>query len=585
MQTSLIRKITAPALALFIAALSAIPFTAFAQSDAAVANFKSIVTVKAYEETDTGSLTYSSQGSGVIISSDGLVLTNRHVVYFETDLDGSQKPGAYQICIPKNLNIAPDCSYTADLIAVDKDLDIALLKIHPINGLGSNPPYQSVSWNLNNLPKTNDEVVTLGYPSIGGKTLTVSHGSVAGVVTATGKTWLKIDAVSSFGSSGGAAMNAQGELIGITSAANSDYAGSLGYVVNMPSLAPWIESHRNLTATKSPYTARLEVLTKMQNYLAVSNVYRHTTPPFTLTKPASWSFIKNREEGVFVGNNDDEDGGFLVVSVVNASGASSMENFIERIKNYYAIVGKTPVTQVTQTTSAQLKGAKAYRIKIVTKGEISNEVAVLSGQYAVLISYNYGKDQKDQKIIDDMVTSMTFDKPLPPKKQPTTFSTSARPKINFKMTNKWHAIGLNSQSSPLILWNKKNPNVKVELSIGKTDENTKGISNQEYIDQLKLTLSQNEKDIEADGLKMQIIDTNNNYKLSKYLKNAVMVDYKSYKKGSNTEFLFNRDYTILVNDRMVRFGLYVSSPDKTIQAAAIKDFNDLLKTLKVEGKK
>lgn len=585
MPTFLIRKIIAPTLALLIAAISALPFTAFAQSDAAVANFKSIVTVKSYAETEPGWLNYSSQGSGVIISSDGLVLTNRHVVYFEEDLDGSQKPGAYQICIPKFLNAEPDCGYTADLIAVDKDLDIALLKIHPIEGLGSNPPYQSVSWNLNNLPKTNDEVVTLGYPSIGGKTLTVSHGSVAGVVSATGKTWLKIDAVSSFGSSGGAAMNAQGELIGITSAANSDYAGSLGYVVNMPSLAPWIESHRNLAATKSPYTARLEALTKTQNMLAVTNVYRHSTPPFTLTKPTSWSFTKNNEDIIFATNENDDEGGWMTVKIMRNGGEISIENFTERIRNSFAINGLSPVTQITQTTSAQLKGAKAYKIKIVSRGDTSNEVVVLSGDYVVVIDYSYGKDQKDQKIIDNMVTSMTFDKPLPPKKQPTTFSTSLRPKFNFKITNKWQALPLNSQSTPLILWNKKNPSTKVEFHIKKTNENTKGISNQDYIDQRKLSLNQNEKDIEADGLKIQMVDTNNSYKLSKDLKSVIMIDYKNYKKGSNTEFLYNRDYIIQTNEKIIRVSLYVSSPDKAVQAAALKDFNDLLKTLKVEGKK
>lgn len=585
MQTSLIRKITAPALALIIAALSAIPFTAFAQSDAAVANFKSIVTVKSYVENEFGSVINDSQGSGVIISSDGLVLTNRHVVFYEEDLDGSQRPGAYQICIPKSLNAEPDCGYTADLIAVDKDLDIALLKIHPINGLGSNPPYQSVSWNLNNLPKTNDEVVTLGYPSIGGKTLTVSHGSVAGVVSATGKTWLKIDAVSSFGSSGGAAMNAQGELIGITSAANSDYAGSLGYVVNMPSLAPWIESHRNLAATKSPFTARLEALTKLQKEVKLTSTYKSATPPFTLTKPLKWEFSVSDENSLFVTDETDPDGGYLKLSIVKGTGEINNDVLIERVKNGLATTGELPFTEVKQTTSIQLKGAKAYRIRFSSKGSTENGVYIPSGEYLVSIDYSYGKDQKDQKIIDDMVTTMVFEKPLPVKPFLTSYKYTSKPSFNFKATKNWIPVAIKSKSTPIVLWHKKYSNVKIKFEVKKTNENTKGISNQEYLNQLKLHLSQIEKDLDNRGLKAEVLSSNSNYKLNNNLKKTVQIDTSASKKGDSQPFLFDRTYFILTQDRIIEITLSVSSADKAIQAAAIKDFNDLLKTLKVEGKK
>ncbi len=585
MPTFLIRKIIAPTLALLIAAISALPFTAFAQSDSATNNFQSIVTVKTYVEDSSGSLSYNAQGSGVVISSDGLVLTNRHVVYVEEDLDDSQRPAAYQICIPKSLNADPICAYTADLIAVDKDLDIALLKIHPIDTIVERQPYKYVGWNLNNLPKTNDEVVTMGYPNIGGKTLTVSHGSVAGVISESNKTWLKIDAVSSFGSSGGAAMNNQGELIGITSAANSDYAGSLGYVINMPSLTPWIDSHKNSTPIKSPLTERMASLSKLQIALKVASSYIHSAPRFTFTKPQAWRFIKRSENTISAYNAIDEDGGSINLYIHKFTGLMTIERVMEQLKNTYAIEGKLPVTEIAQKTSVPLKGAKAYRIKTTSKGDTINEVIIPTGEYIVAVSYDYGKDQKDQKVIDTMITSMVFDKPLPIKPQPTSFNSSTAPKFNFKVTKNWLAEERKSQHYPVVLWHKKYANSKIEFTVKKTDENTRGITNQTFIDEQKLQLKQIEKDLDSTGLKGNITATDNHFKLNTNLKNVIMIESHLGKKGETTPFLYERDYVILTPDRIITVGLYVSSPDKAIQAAALKDFNDLLKTLKVEGKK
>jgi len=575
------RKIISIVITVFLAFT---PLTALGQSianQAPISNFQAIVTVNSYTEDIDGFLSLYAQGSGVIISSDGLILTNRHVIYTE-EFDGSERPSTYQICIPATINSEPDCFYTGAFIAANKDLDIALLQLRPIVDLGKNPPYQSITWNLNDLTETNDPVTTLGYPDIGGKTLTVGKGSVAGSVAISGKNWLKIDAISSFGSSGGAAVNAQGKLIGITTAGNSDYAGSLGYVMDIATLVPWIAANRNLPAQKSALISRLETFSKVKNNLKTTDVYKHATPPFTLTKPSTWKFGKTNENTLIIHNENDPESGYLSLNVGKYVGNVDIDGFIEKMKNSWAMMGILPFTEITKKTPITLKGATAYRIRTSSKGSVENSIIILSGEYITFVTYDYGKDEKDQKIIDEIVTSMVFEKSLPPAPSLSSYTNPSKPDFNLKITKNWLAKALKSKSSPLILWHRKYLGTKIEVTLKKTDENTKGMTNAEYIAQEKLNLNQSQKEIDAAGLKIKVALSNDNFKLNENLQNVMMIEFLTSKKGSAKAFLYNRDYIVKTGDKILTVSLYVSSSNKKVQAAALKDFDKLLKTLQVK---
>lgn len=163
-----------------------------------------------------------ASGSGVIISEDGYIVTNNHVI---TDESGNVAPEI-------NITLHNKKSYKAKLIGRDPSSDIAVLKID-----GSGLPYL-VYGNSDNV-QLGQWVLAIGYP------LTLETTVTAGIISATGRTininsrqtrrgespienFIQTDAAVNQGNSGGALVNPNGELIGVNSAIlapNGTYAG------------------------------------------------------------------------------------------------------------------------------------------------------------------------------------------------------------------------------------------------------------------------------------------------------------------------------------------------------------------------
>ncbi|WP_229860102.1 trypsin-like peptidase domain-containing protein [Candidatus Sulfurimonas baltica] len=151
----------------------------------------------------------SALGSGVIISKDGYIITNNHVV------DGSD--------IIK-VSIAGDKKeYEAQLIGKDEKSDLAIIKIEAKD-------LNAVTFYNSDKVKVGDIVFALGNPFGVGETIT------QGIVSATGRSgvgiveyedFIQTDASINPGNSGGALINSAGHLIGINSAIISKSGGTL----------------------------------------------------------------------------------------------------------------------------------------------------------------------------------------------------------------------------------------------------------------------------------------------------------------------------------------------------------------------
>lgn len=139
-----------------------------------------------------------SLGSGVIFSADGYVLTNNHVISGADDIQVLLDDGRVA---------------KAKLIGADADTDLAVLKID-----ASNLPTIAVA--DRGAVNVGDVVLAIGNPFGGGKTVTM------GIVSAVGRQlrlsayedFIQTDAAINFGNSGGALVNAMGELVGINTA-------------------------------------------------------------------------------------------------------------------------------------------------------------------------------------------------------------------------------------------------------------------------------------------------------------------------------------------------------------------------------
>ena len=155
-------------------------------------------------------------GSGVIISSDGYIITNNHVIN-----------GASEIEITLNNKEV----YTATLIGKDADSDIALMKIDAID-----LPFMTFS-NSDNV-QVGEWVLAVGNPYNLTSTVT------AGIISAKGRdlegnnnmeSFIQTDAAVNPGNSGGALVNTRGELIGINTAISSKTGSFIGYSFAVPS--------------------------------------------------------------------------------------------------------------------------------------------------------------------------------------------------------------------------------------------------------------------------------------------------------------------------------------------------------------
>lgn len=155
-----------------------------------------------------------SQGSGFIVSADGYVVTNNHVVEHASEVEVTLDSGK---------------TLPAKVIGVDKRTDLALIKIND----GEKLPF--VDWASGN-PRIGDWVIAVGNPfGLGGSV-------TAGIVSARGRDigsgpyddFLQIDAPVNRGNSGGPAFDAQGRVIGVNTAIFSPSGGSVGIGFAIP---------------------------------------------------------------------------------------------------------------------------------------------------------------------------------------------------------------------------------------------------------------------------------------------------------------------------------------------------------------
>ena len=185
----------------------------------------------------------SGKGSGCLISPDGYVLTNYHVIRGD---DGNPAPHV-AVGMSTSFDLPPRESFSASAVVWDEKKDLALLKID--SGLyGQNLPYQ-YRFPYMRIGKGMDLAIgqpvgLIGYPGIGGArsrvSLTYTQGVVSGFERTPDVLYIKTDGIIHDGSSGGAAINSYSELVGIPTMVVGNGSGQIGYITSVDSIpAEW----------------------------------------------------------------------------------------------------------------------------------------------------------------------------------------------------------------------------------------------------------------------------------------------------------------------------------------------------------
>jgi len=162
----------------------------------------------------------SSSGSGVIISDDGYIITNHHVV---------EGGSSFEVSLSNKRDLK------AEVIGTDPTTDLALLKIDATD-------LKPIKFGNSDNTKVGEWVLAVGNPFDLASTVT------AGIVSAKGRdinilgdnefsieSFIQTDAVVNPGNSGGALVNATGELVGINTAIITETGGYEGYSFAIPS--------------------------------------------------------------------------------------------------------------------------------------------------------------------------------------------------------------------------------------------------------------------------------------------------------------------------------------------------------------
>ena len=174
-------------------------------------------------------------GSGTILTSYGIILTNCHVadpVYFGFPAD--YQPDALIVELVDTEDKPPVPMYYASVIAKDATLDLAVIRItSTLDGMQVDPGslnLPTVAMGNSDNVSFGDPVFIFGFPGIGGDTITFSTGNVSGFDSEDlvgDRAWMKTDALIAGGNSGGLATNSSGEIIGIPSKLGTDSADNL----------------------------------------------------------------------------------------------------------------------------------------------------------------------------------------------------------------------------------------------------------------------------------------------------------------------------------------------------------------------
>ena len=157
-------------------------------------------------------------GSGVIISKDGYIITNNHVI-----------AGASEVSVTLN----NDKEYTATVKGADPETDIALLKIE------GDEDFNYVSFGSSDELEVGEWVLAVGNPFNLTSTVTAGIVSAKNRANIIGETkslqsFIQVDAAVNPGNSGGALVNTRGELVGINTAIYSQTGNFAGYAFAIP---------------------------------------------------------------------------------------------------------------------------------------------------------------------------------------------------------------------------------------------------------------------------------------------------------------------------------------------------------------
>ncbi|WP_420442803.1 cell wall-binding repeat-containing protein [Candidatus Poriferisodalis sp.] len=166
-------------------------------------------------------------GSGFAVGNGRQIVTNYHIAY-----RGGGPCKLTRVWVGGTFNEAPQRRYTATIVRSASERDLALLALSPSAGA---LPAVTIATEPS---KAGETITVLGYPGVGGATLTLTTGRHSGTVERGGQSWIKTDTSIAPGNSGGPAFNDDRELVGVPTQLSVSVRRGLGIIGTLGLLVP-----------------------------------------------------------------------------------------------------------------------------------------------------------------------------------------------------------------------------------------------------------------------------------------------------------------------------------------------------------
>ena len=258
-------------------------------SESVVSILTSVKTTSFFGQTSTG----QAAGTGIIVSADGYILTNKHVIVGATSITVVLDDGT----IYKNV----------ELVAVDPLNDVAFLKVKDVSDLKAATLGDSKTISMGqqvvaigNALGQYQNTVTSGIISGTGRSLTASDGSGTSYEKLTDM--IQTDAAINSGNSGGPLVNAAGQVIGINTATSTS-GENVGFAIPISSvkgmLSQLIESGKASRAYIGVYGTQITPAVAKENNLPVtSGAYVYSSSSYSAVvkdSPAAKAGVKDKD--------------------------------------------------------------------------------------------------------------------------------------------------------------------------------------------------------------------------------------------------------------------------------------------------
>ena len=276
-------------------------------------------------------------GSGFVVSSDGYILTNAHVVVdFETGLTGSSGVPAQSVSVVFKATGKSTITLTGKVVGTDTSNDVALLKIDPSKVPGLTPIQIGDSGSLT----VGDPVVAIGNP------LGYDFSLSAGIISAIGRTIdapngnsisdaIQTDAAINPGNSGGPLIDQQGAVIGINDqiATNSGGNEGVGFAVPIDTAVQSMKQLHQYGGTTWLGISGLSITSDVAKALNLKQTQGVLVEQVVSNSPASRAGLQAGTNQVSVQGQTITTGGDIITSF-NGTQVTSMQQLVTLIAKH-----------------------------------------------------------------------------------------------------------------------------------------------------------------------------------------------------------------------------------------------------------